>query len=91
MFRDLNDQLMSVMGRERRTGQGDRRLKITYITDDRRTGTVDRRRPKVHRLKRLRSEDRRQTHTYIAKDRRCGIADRRNRKRIIPPWWRLNP
>jgi hypothetical protein len=91
MFRDLNDQLMSVMGRERRTGQGDRRLKITYITDDRRTGTVDSRRPKVHRLKRLRSEDRRQTHTYIAKDRRCGIADRRNRKRIIPPWWRLNP
>ena len=90
MFRNYSEQFMRIIGQERRIGQNERRLKNTYIAEDRRNGIADRRKPKVYRLKRLRTEDRRQTHTYIAKDRRSGIADRRNHERILPPWWRLN-
>ena len=74
---------------ERRLGSRERRRLNTYIANDRRGGS-DRRRPTLHRLKRVRTEDRRHLHTFVAKDRRSGIADRRNPKRIIPPWWRLN-
>ena len=90
MFRNYSEQHMRIIGQERRIGQRDRRLKNTYIADDRRNGIADRRKGIVYCLKRLRTEDRRQIHTYIAKDRRSGIADRRNRKEILPPWWRFD-
>ena len=90
MPRNYSEQFMRIIGQERRIGQNERRLKNTYIAEDRRNGIADRRKPKVYRLKRLKTEDRRQNRTYIAKDRRSGIADRRNHKRILPLWWRLN-
>jgi hypothetical protein len=90
MFRNHSEQYIRIIGQERRIGQRDRRLNNTYIADDRRNGIADRRKPRVYRLKRLRTEDRRQLHTYIANDRRSGIADRRDPKRIIPSWWRFN-
>ena len=41
MFKDYDNQLMDIMGKDRRTGQRDWRPLTTYIADERRSGIAD--------------------------------------------------
>ena len=76
---------------EKRKKLKDRRKLHTYIANDLRKGSADRRRCQNEDSRYLRRgvEDRRITNTYVADDRRSGIADRRNRKRFRPPLWQV--
>ena len=68
---------------EKRFGPKDRRQVHTYIADDRRSGTANRRKSRIHLShdRRYGMLDRRTLFTYTADDRRSGIADRRKRQK----------
>ena len=80
-----------IIAPEKRKRLNDRRKLHTYLADDLRKGLADRRRHHAQNpsFRRRDFEDRRRTYTYLADDRRSGIADRRNRRRFLPPWWRM--